>query len=344
MSGSLLSIASSTLSQKRNRAVCCATVNPLSNSNRTRAVTRYWTMDVPVMRYLDLQRLLLSTLQQTALPAAVAVPKKPKRLAQMTRPLQRPSLRAFVARLPQLVCQASPRLIEVLPDLSQCGLVGAGGLLHGSLTLLKQAAQKHGTPFVIVFASLVPVDVRATIDEMCVLPLCFFLCPPMTPLVSNLSACLVITPDGEVAKHHASLQLFLMVHTGLVLMGCVSDDDFNCATRFDIETLRPGDATNNGLLLHCTVTRRPLGRRRCKISNISTAHIIIDDAIGSSRIVHRSWEHCAPHPVISPANLHYRCGQCHTLCTTLHDACTSCKTAVTKMRSFWMRYTWKAVQ
>jgi hypothetical protein len=334
MFGSWLSIVSSTLGQKRSRVACCVTVNPHSNSNRH--IATLWRMDVPLMRYLELQRLLLKTLQQVPLPPP-ALPKKPKRSVRRTP--APPSLRAFAARLPQLVCNNRPRLIEVSPDLAHCGLGGAGSLLRASLALFRQAAEKSCRPAVVVFASLLAVDGSVHEDEMCVLPLCFFLCPRVTPLVSNLSTCIVITPDGDVAGHHASMQLFLMVHTGLSLMGCIGDDDRADHVKINVATHRPGDASDHGLLLYCTVTRRPLRRRR----PAATTHIVVDDTIASSRLVHRSWEHVAPHPVLSPANLQYRCTGCRTLCAIFITVCTGCQAHINDMVSFWMRYTWKTV-
>ena len=320
-------------------------------------------MDLPVMRYRPLQRLLLKSLQ-TKLPPparkAALLPllrrhKGPKHSDPKTR--RRPNSddgyglsAVFIARLAQLVYDAvNPKLTEVVPDLSHF----AGGLLVESVRWLEFVAKQHRSEMVVVMAALTSSCHHSTNNPiMCVLPLIFF-CQTPTPVatafVSSLPICFIASQREEhyvwtIANHHASIQLFLMVYTSLSLLGCIlpPDEDTEaegpCHPQRVRITVSVKRETEDGLLLLCQFQRQ---KHSPKKKRPHTTRIILSDTVNSSRLVHRSWEHEAPRPVMSSScRLHYRCMQCRGLCTADASMCTHCGVSLVDVSSLTLRYSW----
>lgn len=320
-------------SQKRSRVACFATVNHPSNSNRQPTAT-FLTMEVPSLRYMTLLQRLRPHLQQLP-PEETQEP-----LHQKTHhhpPLWR-RRRVFIARLPQLILCDMWHLIEAPADVSRYSTGGRSGLLHVSLQLLDKAAEQHGAQAMVILASLRPVcPVMAHDSPISVTPVVFFL--PLPPadatLVSRLTMCEVITPQGDVTAHYAAMELFLIMHTGLFLLDVTHDSTTDKHRRMHIKLARPWAAER--CLVLCCVQQRLQRRGRG-----STLCIILsDDSISNSRVIHRSWEHDQPPPVLIAGNLHWRCIECGINEYVTNAVCRGCKQRVSDMRSFCVVLTWK---
>lgn len=292
-------------------------------------------MNIASVRYLEAQRALLPALQ-THLPQV-----QHELLGQKTRRLQLPpqSRRMYlVARLLQLFKSEEPRLIS-----TPVCLCDAGSLLYASLKLLESAADQHGTHLVVIFAIMRAISPTPTNEPIYHLPLVFFFCcPPKRTLVSSLPTCHIATASGSVGDHHASLQVFLMAYTALDLYGCIDHPIAIGGRRAEavailvtVQQVWHTDARH--LFLHCT-KQHHFRRLRRGAAPRTVRLVVKDPGLGGSCIVHRSWEHLSPNPILSPANLAFLCTDCRVRGNK--QTCNTCKQSVADMSAFCFIYTW----